>query len=595
MSNRIPPDFIEDVLLRTDIVELARNWANLSLKKQGANYTALCPFHQEKSPSFNINPTKQIFHCFGCQKSGDAIAFVREFGHLDFKDAVTLLAQQLGLNVPEENSENTQQQLARKKDLEWLNRVHQFYIKLLWQSQEGQAALTYLRDRGLSDETIRQFGLGYAPRNIRVLLDALKQQPNSQEILKSLERSGILIFKNQKIRSYFFERILFPIHNRRGEIIAFGGRTIHKDHNPKYLNSPDNSLFHKGFELYNQHSARKFIRPNQPLWVVEGYMDVIAMAQAGIPTAVATLGTAATIHHLKLLLKLAEETSLIFCFDGDQAGQKASARVLNLLLPLLQDGSLVAFILLPSGEDPDSYIKKYGSQAFQHLKNEAIPISQYLFKYLKQSYNLDLVEDRTRFLVQARKLIQQIQAPIFKKFMQQQLQELFTGPTPSSDTNRPAYSSSTSLKYIRVPKVKSLNPCARAILLILHDPKIIHFIPEHHNVPESLISISPWSLWHSVLTWLRSHPNESLNSATPFWPNKQEAKELKLLERREWPEERLNVSEEFQSAIQAIETSFIKAEANLLLEKSKKSSLTDEERLRLKELQAFKIQYNKQL
>lgn len=583
MSNRIPPDFIEDVLLRTDIVELARSWASLSLKKQGANYVALCPFHQEKSPSFNINPNKQRFNCFGCQKNGDALEFVMEFGRLSFKEALELLANQLGLTLPEANAETTEQFLSRKKDLQWLQRVHQFYTKLLWQSPEGQTALAYLRERGLTDETIRHFGLGYAPRNIQVLLSALKQLPNFSEVVKSLGNSGILINKEHKMRSYFFERVLFPIHNRKGEVIAFGGRTMQKDHNPKYLNSPDNALFHKGYELYNQHLARKHIRATQPLWVVEGYMDVIAMTQAGIPACVATLGTAATVHHLKSLLKLTEESSLIFCFDGDQAGQKAANRVLNLLLPILEDGSLVAFVILPPGEDPDSYIKKYGSIAFLQLQKQAMPISEYLFHTLQLSYNLNLVEDRTRFLLQARKMIQQIQAPIFKKLMQQQLQELFNpkNEQPTKQYSQPFKSSSY---YSKTSKPKYLS--TEAIIYLFKKSSLKELIPKTHKVPALLMTFPAWALWQNVLNWLEEHPADSLASAILSWPNSQEAKELQRLKDKEWPIH-LITDNYFKEILQAMENFFIQTESKILMQKSKTNSLNDAERLRLKELSAL--------
>ncbi len=397
----IPQAFLQDLLARVDIVDVVET--AVQLRKAGANFTACCPFHTEKSPSFTVSPTKQFYHCFGCGAHGTAIRFMMEYHGLGFVDAVKDLAARVGMSVPEPEAGHPLPPEARSgPDLTLpLATAGRYYKEQL---KRSPMAIDYLKGRGLSGEIAARFGLGYAPDGWQNLAAAFEDYDD-----RSLVDAGLVI-RNDEGRRYdrFRDRIMFPIVGARGDIIGFGGRVIGQGE-PKYLNSPETPLFEKGRELYGLFHARQAIRAAARVLVVEGYLDVVALAQHGVGYAVATLGTATTPVHVQKLLR--QTDAIVFCFDGDNAGRKAAWRALEQSLPSLADGKVVSFLFLPDGEDPDSYIRKHGKEAFEALIPAAEPLSGYLLRELRSQVDMGTPEGRAAFLKHAEPLLRQIGAP----------------------------------------------------------------------------------------------------------------------------------------------------------------------------------------
>lgn len=396
----IPKSFIQDLLNRLDIVDVIERY--VPLKKAGANYVACCPFHNEKSPSFTVSQSKQFYHCFGCGVHGTAIGFVMEHVGLGFVDAVEELARNAGLEVPRERAAagETYQKVA--PDLyEVMQTATRYYREQL---KHTPRAIEYLKGRGLSGEIAAKFGVGYAPEGWQNLAAAFPEYGSD-----SLSETGLVIVGDEGKRyDRFRDRIMFPIVNIRGQVIGFGGRVLDKGE-PKYLNSPETPLFEKGREMYGLFQAQKAIRGAQRVLVVEGYMDVVALAQHGVDYAVATLGTATTPHHIQKLLRLAEH--IVFCFDGDKAGQRAAWRALENALPHLQDGKRISFLFLPVEHDPDSYVREFGKDTFEQQIEKAMPLSTYLLRETGAGLDLGTQEGRSQFLQRAKPLLTAIAAP----------------------------------------------------------------------------------------------------------------------------------------------------------------------------------------
>ncbi|MEO8343187.1 MAG: DNA primase, partial [Gallionella sp.] len=363
----IPKNFIQDLLNRLDIVDVIERY--VPLKKAGANFIACCPFHNEKSPSFTVSQTKQFYHCFGCGAHGTAISFVMEHAGLGYVDAIEELARSMGLEVPHERQAAGEAYQKIAPDLyEVMQTATHYYREQLKLSQH---AIDYLKQRGLSGEVAAKFGIGYAPDGWQNLTAAFSNYQDA-----ALSETGLVITGDEGKRyDRFRDRIMFPIINVRGQVIGFGGRVLDKGE-PKYLNSPETPLFEKGRELYGLFQAQKSIRAEQRVLVVEGYMDVAALAQHGLEYVVATLGTATTPYHVQKLLRLTEH--IVFCFDGDKAGQRAAWRALENALPYLQDGKRISFLFLPVEHDPDSFIREFGKAVFEQRMQEAMPLSAYL-------------------------------------------------------------------------------------------------------------------------------------------------------------------------------------------------------------------------
>jgi DNA primase len=400
----IPQSFIADLLNRVDIVDVVGRY--VQLKKGGANFMGLCPFHNEKSPSFTVSPTKQFYHCFGCGAHGTSIGFLIEYSGMGFVDAVKDLAQNVGMVVPEQDdkippAQRAQIQAQSMALSEAMTKACDFYRGQL---RGATDAIAYLKNRGLTGEIAARFGLGYAPAG----WDGLKSIFPDYDAT-ALAEAGLVIDKvdedggNRKRYDRFRERIMFPIKNTKGQVIAFGGRVL--DHGePKYLNSPETPLFSKGFELYGLFEARQAIRDAGYVLVTEGYMDVVALAQMGFPQAVATLGTACTTNHVQKLLR--QTDTVIFSFDGDKAGRRAARRALEACLPHVTDNKTIKFLFLPTEHDPDSYVRTYGKEAFEQEIHEAMPLSQFLVKEAVGEHDLQSPEGRARAQFDAKPMLQ---------------------------------------------------------------------------------------------------------------------------------------------------------------------------------------------
>jgi len=397
----IPRSFIQDLLNRLDIVDVIERY--VPLKKAGTNYVACCPFHNEKSPSFTVSQAKQFYHCFGCGVHGTAISFVMEHLGLGFVEAIEDLAQSVGMDVPHEQSAAGVHHQRVAPDLyEVMQTATRYYREQLKQSVR---AIDYLKQRGLSGEIAAKFGIGYAPDGWQNLAAAFPDYLSA-----ALDETGLVVSgDNDKRYDRFRDRIMFPIINVRAQVIGFGGRVLDKGE-PKYLNSPETPLFEKGHELYGLFQAQKAIRAGQRALVVEGYMDVVALAQHGVEYAVATLGTATTPYHIQKLLRLADQ--IVFCFDGDKAGQKAAWRALENALPHLQDGKRISFLFLPVEHDPDSFIREFGKAVFEQRMAEAMPLSGYLLHEVSIDLDLRSQEGRNQLLQRAKPLLSAITSPV---------------------------------------------------------------------------------------------------------------------------------------------------------------------------------------
>ncbi|MEA3251418.1 MAG: DNA primase [Pseudomonadota bacterium] len=413
MAGQIPQRFIDDLLARADVVEVVGE--RVTLKKAGRNYAGLCPFHQEKSPSFTVSQDKQFYHCFGCGAHGNALRFLMEHDNLRFPEAVEQLAARQGLEVPREGADDPHAKAREKKRQEGVNLLElsaSFFRERLAMS-EGRAARGYLDDRGLSPEVVRDFAIGYAPDN----WEALKRHLSERGVSEAVQvEYGLLVSREDSGRSYdrFRDRVMFPIRDWKGRTLGFGGRVL-GDAKPKYLNSPETPVFHKGRELYGLFEARQANRQLERLVIVEGYMDVVALAQFGIRNAVATLGTSTSEEHLQRLFRLVGE--VVFCFDGDNAGRQAARRALDNVLPQMIDGRQARFLFLPEGEDPDSLVRREGPEAFNDRITCASPLSEFLFEQAAQGRDLQKIEDRERFASGVLKALRRLPEGVLKSLL----------------------------------------------------------------------------------------------------------------------------------------------------------------------------------
>ncbi|MBP3865699.1 MULTISPECIES: DNA primase [Pseudomonas] len=425
MAGLIPQSFIDDLLNRTDIVDVVSS--RVQMKKAGKNYTACCPFHKEKTPSFSVSPDKQFYYCFGCGAGGNALGFIMDHDNLDFPQAVEELAKAAGMEIPREESGRAHKprQPTDSPLYPLLTAAADFYRQALKSHPARKAAVDYLKGRGLTGEIARDFGLGFAPPGWDNLYKHLSSDTLQQ---KAMIDAGLLVENAETGKRYdrFRDRVMFPIRDSRGRIIAFGGRVLGDD-KPKYLNSPETPVFHKGQELYGLFEARKFNRSLDEIIVVEGYMDVIALAQQGLRNAVATLGTATSEEHMKRLFRVVP--SVLFCFDGDQAGRNAAWRALEATLPCLQDGRRARFLFLPEGEDPDTLVRSEGTDAFKaRINQHAQPLADYFFQQLTEEADPRSLEGKAHMATLAAPLIDKVPGANLRTLMRQRLSEI-TGLT----------------------------------------------------------------------------------------------------------------------------------------------------------------------
>jgi DNA primase len=459
----IPESFIQELLHRIDIVDLIDGY--VPLKKAGANYAACCPFHNEKSPSFTVSPTKQFYHCFGCGAHGTAIGFVMEYSGQGFVDTIKELAGRAGLQMPEQEARARHDGPKTVALVEVMARASKYYREQLKSSEK---AVAYLKKRGLTGEIAAKFGIGYAPDGWQNL-EAAFDNYNAVEL-----QSAGLVIKNEQGRLYdrFRDRVMFPIISQKGEVIAFGGRVLDGGE-PKYLNSPETPLFEKGRELFGLPQARQTLREKNVAIVVEGYMDVVALAQHSVGNAVATLGTATTTTHMQKLLRQVDR--VVFCFDGDAAGRKAAWRALENSLEALADDKNIGFILLPATEDPDSYVRQHGAGAFETLVLQATPLSDFLLRELAAQCDMTTAEGRARLVHEAKPLLTRLTTPMLRLQLVKRLAEA-SGFSQQEVERLCELKSVTPAAPRRVPRAK--HSLTRTVIrLVLQKPALAGRLP----------------------------------------------------------------------------------------------------------------------
>ncbi|MDD2768705.1 MAG: DNA primase [Methylococcus sp.] len=462
MAGKIPREFIDDLIARIDIVDLID--ARIPLKKSGSSFLARCPFHSEKTPSFSVSREKQFYHCFGCGAHGNAISFLMDYERQSFPEALESLAAVAGIELPKtafDQASVSVPAVPLQPIYDILERAAAFYALQLREHPAAASAKAYLLKRGLTGEIARRYRIGFAPPGWSNLPADWSRA--------ALIQSGLVIEKDRSVYDRFRHRVMFPIHDRRGRVIGFGGRTL-GDETPKYLNSPETEVFKKGKELYGLYELLLADAKPRRILVVEGYMDVVAMAQHGFAETVATLGTSTSADHINLLFRFTRE--IIFCFDGDAAGYKAAWRALEASLPLLREGREVRFIHLPAGEDPDSLVRQEGRDAFEARIGGASPFSDYLFRTLQADLDLRSLEGRASLQKRARELLERLPAGIFREMMEQRLSEI-TGlaaavPILSASEGRPR----------RLPgQPRSPSAWRDLVALLLHRPQLAGLIP----------------------------------------------------------------------------------------------------------------------
>lgn len=445
----IPESFIQELLNRVDIVDVIDK--SVPLKKAGANYSACCPFHNEKSPSFTVSPTKQFYHCFGCGAHGTAIGFLMEYAGLSFVETVHELAKNVGMIVPQETRDPDKVPQKVTVGLQEALQQAANYYKV--ELKKSERAISYLKARGLSGQIAAKFQIGYAPAGWQNLQTVFPHYDN-----EALSVAGLVVTNEQGKRyDRFRDRIMFPIHDQKGQVIGFGGRVINPEDTPKYYNSPETPLFQKGHELYGLFVARRAIRDAGRVLVVEGYMDVVALAQYGIEYAVAALGTATTPFHITKLMRQTDE--IVFSFDGDNAGRTAAWRAAMNALPALTDGLKLRFLFLPKEHDPDSYVREFGKEAFEREMQNAMPLSQYIIQHLSEQNPLNSDEDRIKLLNEAKPILMAIQAPLSAVYMRKKIADL-------AGISEDILLEKLKLQNLKKPAIKSTQRQTRTLLTL---------------------------------------------------------------------------------------------------------------------------------
>jgi len=483
MAGRIPQHFIDELMNRTDIVDIIDS--RVPLKKAGHEYKARCPFHDENTPSFTVSPDKQFYHCFGCEAHGTAIGFLMEYEHMDFVEAIEHLAARHGLEVPREGGDEAPEKPreAGRDLLEVLDKADKFYREQLRRHADARQAITYLKQRGLSGRTAARFGIGFAPEGWDNLFKAIG---GTESTCLALAHAGLVSERaSGGYYDRFRKRIMFPIQDHRGRVVGFGGRVL-DDGEPKYLNSPETPVFHKGAELYGLYAGRGAIKTAGKALLVEGYMDVVALAEHGIDYAVGTLGTATTRAHLERVFRLCSE--VVFCFDGDRAGRSAAWRALESLLPNLGEGRQASFLFLPEGEDPDSMVRQEGREGFEQRIRAATPFTDFLIQHLTRQADTSRVDGRARLIELAMPLVKKIPDGALKELLKEQLttlartdRETLEGLLGSSGQDPPRTTTRQSPGRAARPSKGKKSPVRQLLMLLLQHPRLAHIA---HDVAE---------------------------------------------------------------------------------------------------------------
>ncbi len=581
---RIPDAFIDELLARTDLVEVIGS--RVPLKRQGREYSARCPFHDERSPSFTVSPTKQFYHCFGCGAHGTAISFLMNYDRLEFLDAVEELAKRAGMEVPKE----TFQRNASGETVDLyaaLDAAAQFFRKQLDANPKAQ---DYLRKRGVDADNRARFGIGYAADGWDGLKNALG---TDERQLRLLESAG-MFSKSDSGRVYdkFRSRVMFPIHDRRGRVIAFGGRVLEekkdgsplvdpsaqearKDHSPKYLNSPETALFHKGRELYGLWQVRQAHSKIERLIVVEGYMDVVALFQYGVTQAVATLGTATTPDHAELLFRNAAD--VVFCFDGDKAGRGAAWKALESALPRMRDGRQAFFLFLPEGEDPDSIVRKDGAAGFEARLQHATPLSEFLFAELGKDVNLGTLDGRARLAERARPLLAQIPDGAFRDLMHARLTEI--AGVGAASTAKPMAPQHPAPRALAVPRRSLVRS---AIALLLQSPDLAQDTPW----PPLFAALRQpgIGLLVELIKLVRERPHLSTGALLEHMAEREEIAALQKLALQSLPGDAPMWRNEWRDALAQLDQQTLQQRVEELRARQSEAGLSDEEKDELREL-----------
>lgn len=577
MAGRIPQAFIDELLTRTDIVDIIDS--RVQLKKAGRDFKACCPFHNEKTPSFTVSQVKQFYHCFGCGEHGTAISFLMNYEHMEFIDAVEELAQRAGLEVPREAGIDHPHNAQSRPLHELLEKVADWYREQLRMHAQKERAVEYLKQRGLTGEVAARFGIGFAPPGWENLAAGIGADSQAQQQLQEL---GLTVQRDGKPGSYdrFRDRIMFPIRDRRGRTIAFGGRVLGDD-TPKYMNSPESAVFHKGRELYGLFEARKAERRLERILVVEGYMDVVALAQFGVNNAVATLGTATTPEHLERLYRTVPE--VVFCFDGDRAGREAAWRALDNALPVLKDGREARFLFLPDGEDPDTLVRKTGAEDFVARTRTATHLSDVFFERLSANLDLGSIDGRARLVNDARPLLARLPDGMFHRLMVERLAELAhtaadglaESTTPDEPVTRTHKSGATAAGN------KSAVRCAMEILL--YQPSLANDISEPDLLKQCDLPGVP--LLVALLEQIHSQPGLHTAALLEHWRDQADGPVLERLAQWSPAVEDADLLPELQGYLNSIQRQYIDNRIHFLEEAHASRKLTEAESREYWELQ----------
>ena len=595
MAGRIPQTFIDDLVARADIVELIG--ARVQLKKAGREYKACCPFHNEKSPSFWVSPEKQFYHCFGCGAHGTALGFLMNYDKLSFPEAVEELANRLGVEIPREaRTEDTRAPLQPLYDL--TARVARHYAEAL---PRNARASEYARQRGLTPETLQQFLIGYAANSWNDVLHTFGTDEARRSALFDagliIERDAGQIRDGDRHYDRFRDRLMFPIRDSRGRVIAFGGRIIDQGE-PKYLNSPETALFHKGRELYGLYEVRQNRAPLRRLLVVEGYMDVVRLHQSGIGYAVATLGTATTPEHLRLAFKLVSE--IVFAFDGDRAGRAAAWRALNNALPEARDGRELRFLFLPEGHDPDTLVGEEGREAFERRLDAAVPLSEYFVRELSEQVDLSHADGRARFAEAARPLFARVPPGVYQELLLgriaeavrlpiERLRDLWSRSTtrnpgaPAPGTAPPASARSDSGRTAQSPGRGNL--IRQAATLLVHYPAAATALDPARIASLERVEAAGADVLRELIADLRAAPLKSTAQLLERWRERPEAPRLaRLAQQENLIADVASAARELNMALGRLAAETEKRRISELLAKDRESGLEPAEKQELQRL-----------
>ncbi|MFU2315866.1 DNA primase [Rahnella sp. PCH160] len=574
MAGRIPRVFINDLLARIDIVDLID--ARVKLKKQGKNYHACCPFHHEKTPSFTVNGDKQFYHCFGCGAHGNAVDFLMNYDRLEFVESIEELATMQGLEVPyEAGTGPTQMERHQRQSLyQLMAPLSEFYQQSLKQSA-GALARDYLARRGLSEDVINHFAIGFAPPGWD---NVLKRFGKNADDKASLIDAGMLV-TNDNGRSYdrFRERVMFPIRDKRGRVIAFGGRVLGND-TPKYLNSPETEIFHKGRQLYGLYEAQLKAPSPARLLVVEGYMDVVALAQFGIDYAVASLGTSTTADHIQLMFRSTD--NIVCCYDGDRAGREAAWRALETALPYLNDGRQLRFMFLPDGEDPDTLVRKEGKEVFEQRMEQAMPLSTFLFDSLMPQVDLSSPDGRTKLSMLALPLIRQVPGETLRMYLRQQLGNKL-GILDDSQLEKLMPKQAEGSNVYQAPQLKRTT--MRILIgLLVQNPQLATLIPSLQGLEQA--KQPGLDLFSELVTTCLAQPGLTTGQLLELYRDNKFYQQLETLATWNHMIVEEMVEEEFRATLASLYDSILEQRLETLIAKARTHGLSPEERTEVSSL-----------